>query len=61
MYASSVILLGSVLCGIATSIKSYPMHVVGQIVMGFGSMTIETVQSKLYSLYFLGGGIMGFV
>lgn len=49
------------MCGIATSIKSYPMLVVGQIVMGFGSTTIETVQSKLYSFYFLVGGIMGFV
>jgi hypothetical protein len=29
--------------------------------MGFGSTTIETVQSKLYSFYCLGGGIIGFI
>ena len=34
---------------------------IGQIIQGFGSTTIETVQGKLYAFYAVGGGLMGFI
>ncbi|BGO94151.1 hypothetical protein NBRC10512_003768 [Rhodotorula toruloides] len=61
LYSSIVILLGTILAGVAASTRSYPLFLVANIITGLGSSTIETSQSKLYSFYCLGGGIMGFV
>ncbi|GAA5883023.1 hypothetical protein JCM16303_006796 [Sporobolomyces ruberrimus] len=59
IYASTVILLGTILSAIGASTSSYPLVLVGHIVLGFGSTTIETVQSKIYSFYSV--GMMGFI
>lgn len=56
-----MILLGAILSGVAASVESYPLLLVGQIIFGFGSTSIETAQSKLYAFYTLGSGIQGFV
>ncbi|GAA5866071.1 hypothetical protein JCM1840_003400 [Sporobolomyces johnsonii] len=59
IYAASVVALGAVLAGVAASTSNYGLMVFAQIVTGFGSTTIETVQSKIYSFYSV--GMMGFV
>ncbi|GAA5841028.1 hypothetical protein JCM3766R1_006641 [Sporobolomyces carnicolor] len=59
IYASTVVLIGTILSAIGASTASYPLVLVGHIVLGFGSTTIETVQSKIYSFYSV--GFTGFV
>ncbi|GAA5822590.1 hypothetical protein JCM5353_005494 [Sporobolomyces roseus] len=59
VYASTVILIGTILSAVGASVSSYPLVLVGHIVLGFGSTTIETVQSKIYSFYSV--GMMGFI
>jgi MFS family permease len=59
IHASTVVLLGTILSAVGASVSSYPLVLVGHIVLGFGSTTIETVQSKIYSFYSV--GMMGFV
>ncbi|GAA6061515.1 hypothetical protein JCM10212_004505 [Sporobolomyces blumeae] len=59
VYASTIILVGTILSAAGASTSSYPLVLIGHIVLGFGSTTIETAQSKIYSYYSI--GIMGFV
>ncbi|GAA5993852.1 hypothetical protein JCM5350_004396 [Sporobolomyces pararoseus] len=59
IYASTVVLIGTILSAVGASVSSYPLVLIGHIVLGFGSTTIETVQSKIYSFYSV--GMMGFV
>ncbi|KAL8280326.1 hypothetical protein RQP46_007243 [Phenoliferia psychrophenolica] len=52
--ASSIILVGAVVAGIGASEKSYGALLVGEIVVGLGSVTIETAQLKMYTTWFRG-------
>nr|AOR51678.1 MFS general substrate transporter [Phaffia rhodozyma] len=54
MVSSIFIFIGAILGGVGASTKSYGLIVGGQIIMGFGSTTIETAQSKLYTHWFRG-------
>ena len=59
---SSVLnLLGTLVTAIGTSTKSFSTLVVGQIILGFGSQTIETAQSKLYTRWFYSSRHLGLV
>ncbi|ORY67943.1 major facilitator superfamily domain-containing protein [Leucosporidium creatinivorum] len=52
--ASTVILLGALLSGIGASVTSYGLLVAGEVVVGFGTIAIQTAQLKIFSHFFLG-------
>ncbi|KAK4705032.1 phenol 2-monooxygenase (NADPH), partial [Phenoliferia sp. Uapishka_3] len=49
--ASSFILLGSIIAGVGASTKSYGTLVAGEVIVGLGSITIETAQLKIYRMH----------
>ncbi|BGP18173.1 hypothetical protein JCM10213_009016 [Rhodosporidiobolus nylandii] len=52
--ASVIIFLGALLAGIGASISSYGLLVTGEVVVGFGSISIETCQLKIISHWLFG-------
>ncbi|KAF7343316.1 MFS transporter [Mycena venus] len=60
MLSSVCVLLGTLVSGIGASRSSYRAMVVGNVVLGLGSNTIESCQSKLYTHWFYGNHL-GFV
>ncbi|KAJ7236620.1 major facilitator superfamily domain-containing protein [Mycena rebaudengoi] len=60
MLSSVCVLLGTLVSGIGASRSSYRALVVGNVVLGLGSTTIESCQSKLYTHWFYGNHL-GFV
>ncbi|KAJ6505992.1 major facilitator superfamily domain-containing protein [Mycena vulgaris] len=60
MLSSVCVLLGTLVSGIGASRSSYRALVVGNVVLGLGSNTIESCQSKLYTHWFYGNHL-GFV
>ncbi|KAJ6625112.1 major facilitator superfamily domain-containing protein [Mycena sp. CBHHK59/15] len=54
MLSSAFILLGTIISGIGASRSSYEALIAGNVILGLGSTTIESCQSKLYTHWFYG-------
>ncbi|KAF7293068.1 MFS transporter [Mycena indigotica] len=54
LLSSVAVLLGTLISGIGASKASFGTLVAGNVIMGLGSSTIETCQSKLYTHWFYG-------
>ncbi|GAA5985037.1 hypothetical protein JCM11641_000825 [Rhodosporidiobolus odoratus] len=52
--SSAIIFLGALLAGIGATVSSYGLLVAGEVIVGFGSITIETTQLKILSHWFFG-------
>ncbi|KAJ6588645.1 major facilitator superfamily domain-containing protein [Mycena capillaripes] len=60
MLSSVAVLLGTLVSGIGASRSSYKALITGNVILGLGSNTIESCQSKLYTHWFYGNNL-GFV
>ncbi|KAJ7814918.1 major facilitator superfamily domain-containing protein [Mycena olivaceomarginata] len=60
MLSSVCVFLGTLVSGIGASRSSYRALVAGNVILGLGSNTIESCQSKLYTHWFYGNHL-GFV
>ncbi|KAK4704055.1 hypothetical protein P7C70_g2154, partial [Phenoliferia sp. Uapishka_3] len=47
--ASTIILLGGIVSGVGATVKSYGALVTGEVLVGLGSVTVETAQLKIYT------------
>lgn len=47
---AAIILIGAVLSGIGATVLSYPLLVTGEVVVGFGSITVQTAQVSQNSI-----------
>ncbi|KAI5474601.1 MFS transporter [Pseudohyphozyma bogoriensis] len=57
LLSSAVILLGAIVSGVGASTKNYGALVSGEVVVGLGSISIETAQLKIYTNWCQGSNL----
>ena len=57
LVASSCVAVGSVIAGIGASKSSYTLLLSGEVIVGLGTVTLETAQTKIYTYWFYGESI----
>ena len=55
--AIALVAFGSVVAGIGASKSSYGVLLSGEIIVGLGTVTLETAQTKIYTYWFYGQSI----